>query len=593
MRAMVYLLATVAWGAAADERAAVERVTAQKFVTQYCRGCHIGAKPAGGVAVTSVETLEPEAQWQRVLTRVREHEMPPKQAPGPKLEEREQFVAWLDGRLHAAACADGIQAPVTPLRRLNRNEYAATIRDLLNVHINAGQALPVDGAGGEGFDHSAETLFLSPIHAEKYLEAARKALQYAAGNTKSREVFLAGGPGAQGVLERFLPRAFRRPAEAKEVARYVALYEQWRKRGEAHEPALLHTLEAVLLSPHFLFRLEKGDFALASRLSYFLWGTMPDQELYLLASSGKLRDAGVQRQQIQRMLKDGKVTEFSTRFVGQWLNLRELGRDIQPDAKLFPEFQDEELASAMRYEPIMFFEEVLRENLPLTSFLDANFTVLTNKLARHYGFDSKGLSQQPKRFELPADSVRGGLLGMAGPLAVSSLPTRTSPVLRGKWVLDAILGTPPPPPPANVPELPENVAGAAPKTLRARLEQHRANAVCATCHDRIDPIGFGLENFDVLGRWRNRDAGQRVDASGVLPDGTRFNGPRELRLALVGKKKLFLENLSRKMMGYALGRGLTAEDRCAIDEIMERMEQDGARAQTLVEGIVRSQAFQQ
>jgi hypothetical protein len=510
--------------------------------------------------------------------------MPPANAPAIPGAAKEAFIAWLDGELHRKACADGVQAPPWPIRRMNRAEYSATMRDLLGIHVNAAQGLPADGAGGEGFDNAAETLFISPVHAEKYLEAARMALGYAFKDPKSRAVFWPAGMSEAAMLPRFLRRAFRRPVSGQEIARY---------EGVRAKLGLERALEAVLLSPHFLFHLPlPGDFALASRLSYFLWGSMPDDALFELAESGRLHEEAALRSEVDRLAKDLKSREFTVQFIEQWLNLRELGRDIKPDLKLYPAYADAEIQSAMRYEPALFFQELISEDLPLLLLLDSDFTIVTNKLARHYGLDAKGLRQQPVRHPLPPGSPRGGLLGMAGVLAVSSLPHRTSPVLRGKWILDAILGTPPPPPPPNVPALEEAASGgAAPATLRERLARHRADAVCANCHAKIDPLGFALENYDVLGRWRETDGGARVDARGELPSGETFEGPAGLKKVLLARKDLFLRNLTAKLLGYALGRSLTLEDQCEVERITKLLPREEYRARTLLREIVFSIPF--
>ena len=265
------------------------------------------------------------------------------------------------------------------------------------------------------------------------------------------------------ILAAFLPRAFRRPARPGEVERYLAIFRGAQKRGETFDHAVLLALEAVLVSPNFLFRIETpnpgaeiqpvDDYALASRLSYFLWGSMPDATLFDLAAKGKLHDPEVLKSQMVRLLADVKSRDFAERFIEQWLGTRELGRDIKPDQKLFPDYYDAELQSAIRYEPILFFQEMLGKNLSLLNLLDSKFSVLTGRLAKFYGMNSKGMRQQPTRADLPENSHRGGILTMSAVLAVSSYPQRTSPVLRGKWVLENILGTPPPAPPPNVPAL--------------------------------------------------------------------------------------------------------------------------------------------
>lgn len=599
----------LAWSAPGDYTFA----DAQSFLKTSCAACHQGPKPSAGFSIAKLDTmqsvLDTPRPWGRMLARVREHEMPPKNFPAPPIEKREAFVTFVENTLKNAACADGISPRPALLRRLNRAEYSATVRDLLNIHISAGHNLPADGAGGEGFDNAAETLFLSPMHAEKYLDAAREALFYGAKDPRSRVKFLIVEPkgevtpdqAAKKILEAFLPKAFRRPVKPEETERYFLLYANHYKKGKSYEAAILHALQGVLMSPHFLFRLEDpnpgaaprevDDFAMASRLSYFLWGSMPDDALFKLAAEGKLRDPNVLSEQAIRMLKDAKTRDFTEQFVEQWLNTRELGRDIKPDAKLFPSYYDKEIQSAIHYEPILFFQELLAENLSLLNLIDSKFTILTNKLQRHYGIKlTETLRQQPKRVELPADTHRGGVLGMAAILAVSSYPNRTSPVLRGKWILDALLGTPPPPPPPNVPELKEH-EGATPQTLRERLEKHRENPTCATCHNKIDPLGFGLENYDVLGRWRTEDAGKPIDAKGVMPDGAAFNGPEEMKQVLMKQKDLLIRNLTVKMLGYALGRGLTLEDHCSVDRIVDAVKADDYKAHRLIMEVVRSVPF--
>lgn len=593
---------------------------ARRFLTAHCEACHNAKTATGGFNIFKYPAkeamLEDSREMQSVLRRVREGQMPPVGRPSPPAGDRDAFTAWLESSLRTAACAEGLSPARALLKRLNRDEYSATIRDLLNIHINAGRDLPADGAGGEGFDNAAETLFLSPVHAEKFLDAAREALRYAFSDTRARARFLvaeAGRPEPSGppltaeqagrkVLETFVPRAFRRPALEGEVDKYYGLFQHALRRKEPYDDAIRFALEGVLISPYFLFRIEEanpepspalvGGYEMASRLSYFLWGSMPDETLMQLAADGKLNEPSTLREQVSRMLKDARSTEFAAHFVEQWLGTRELGRDIKPDPKAFAPYYESEVQSGIRYEPILFFQEVVANNLSLLNFIDSKFTVASSKLAKYYGFGTiQGLRQQPKRIELPDGSHRGGFIGMAAVLAVSSLPQRTSPVLRGKWVLDAMLGAPTPPPPPGVPALAEEHNGAAPRTMRERLSRHRSNPACASCHNRLDPIGFSLENFDVIGRWRTEEGGKPVDAKGELPDGTSFEGPEQLKAVLMQKRDLFLRNLASKLLGYALGRGLTLKDSCTVEQIVKRVEEDEYRAQTLINEIVLSVPF--
>jgi cytochrome c553 len=588
---------------------------ARQFVATYCAACHQGDSAAAGLnlsALLSGEQAAPNRElWNRISLRVRNSEMPPPKAPAPPPEARERFAAWIDERAKSAACT--ASATPTSVRRLNRNEYTATIRDLLDIHLDAGHALPADGAGGEGFDNAAETLFLSPLHAEKYLEAARLATETVLRDASARAKLLIARPGeglteiaaARRVLEAFLPRAFRRPVAPAELTPYLSLFSAARRSGRDYDDAIVYAVRGALVSPQFLFHIEPpstspdgfiDDYALASRLSYFLWGTMPDSLLFDLAAARRLQDPEILRWQVGRMLRSPKSVEFATRFVEQWLEIRELGRTIQPDPKLFPMYGDDELRSDIRYQPIMFFHELLVNNLSLLNLIDSKFTVATRKLQRLYGLNvappRANAGGQPQRIELPEGSHRGGLLGMSAVLIASSYPHRTSPVLRGKWILQALLGTPPPPPPPNVPPL-EEKQGPAPKTVRERLTEHRSNPACASCHARIDPLGFALENYDPIGRWRTEDAGKPIDVSAELPDGTRIDGPDQLKAALLARKDLFLRHLTSKMLGYALGRGLTPGDACVVDDIMAQVAKEDYKAQTLVNAIVFSAPFRQ
>ncbi|HTI49438.1 MAG TPA: DUF1592 domain-containing protein, partial [Planctomycetaceae bacterium] len=428
--------------------------------------------------------------------------------------------------------------------------------------------------------------------------------------TLSEQLLLVCRPAADGhdaatcarrIIDNFVTRAFRRPATADEIELYAGVYEGQRAAGESYERALRLALSAVLVSPRFLFRIEAdpaaedpatvrvlSDYELASRLSYFLWSSMPDAELFAVAARGELRRPDVLRQQVRRMLHDPKRQALIENFAGQWLQLRNLSV-LAPDKGAYPNF-DEGLRQAMRRETELFFETIVEEDRSLLEFLDANYTFVNGRLAKHYGLD--GIDGDLfQRVNFPNDQ-RGGVLSHASILTVTSNPTRTSPVKRGKWVLENLLGTVPPPPPPMVKELDESAGEALKGSLRQRMEQHRANPSCASCHQRMDPLGFGLENFDGIGGWRTKDGEFTIDPSGDLPSGESFKTPKELRAILFAHKQEFARCLTEKMLTYALGRGLEYYDKCATDGIAAAVQKADYRFSTLIEEIVMSVPFQ-
>lgn len=405
---------------------------------------------------------------------------------------------------------------------------------------------------------------------------------------------------AERIVERFASRAFRRKATAEEVQRLAGFVRLAQDNGESFEQGVRLAVQAALVSPHFLFRIEQdrpadrddgsyalSDFELAARLSYFLWSSTPDAELYDTAERGGLQSGHNIEKQVRRMLRDPKRRALVENFAGQWLQVRNLQK-MTPDPGHYPNF-DEPLRQAMRLETERFFDSIVDEDRSVLDFLDADYTFVNERLARHYGLEGVQ-GNEFRRVHLP-DGRRGGVLTQASILTITSNPTRTSPVKRGKWVLENLLGTPPPPPPPNVPELKEGEKGALTGTLRQRMEQHRQNALCASCHSRMDPLGFGLENFDGIGAWRSDDGGQPVDASGTLPTGEKFQGPAELRGVLKSKQELFLRCLVEKMLTYALGRGLEPYDRCAVDKIQTALAADGNKFSRLILEIAASDPF--
>jgi mono/diheme cytochrome c family protein len=604
------------------------------LLTTYCVECHSATKKKAGLDLESLtiaaEALEKPAIWDQVGERVRAREMPPGKRKQPNDAELHQLLAWTEHVARARVTRDNLTKEQLEKstgnalsRRLNRTEYNNTLRDLFGVDLHAGDLLPSEGGGGEGFDNNAGSLFTSPVLMEKYLEAAELILgtlfPAPGGNTDTkaphkaeadglaavRRQLLVAVPGpkieardrARKVLEAFLPRAFRRPATAKEIERYVSLFDKASKRGDSYEHSLKLALKGVLVSPSFLFLIDAppdkpgayqlGQYEVASHLSYFLWASMPDEELFRLAKQGKLYDENVLRGQVQRMLHDARARGLSDSFAAQWLGVRALGTTIRPDGRLFPQFTDE-LAASMREETILFFDSIVRDDRSVLQLLDADYTFVNERLAGLYKIkDVKG--SEMRRVKLD-DPLRGGVLGHASILTVTSYPHRTSPVLRGRWVMEELLGTEVPPPPPDVPVLNRKAANA--QTVRQQLEKHRANAECATCHNRMDPLGFGLENFDPLGRWRAEQDGQPIDSTGVLPSGDKFAGLGELKKLLLEKRRPdFVANLARKMLGYALAREINKVDMLVVADAAKALEEGQWRISCLLEKIVVSYPF--
>jgi cytochrome c553 len=411
----------------------------------------------------------------------------------------------------------------------------------------------------------------------------------------------ASGPACvEKIVATLARRAYRRPPSKAEVASLLRFVQLAESEGQSVEQGLQLAIQAMLVSPHFLFRIERdpdprdpskvhriSDLELASRLSYFLWSSMPDDELLKLAEAGKLRAPAVLDAQVKRMLADERSAALAENFAGQWLETRNLDM-VRPDPQRFPEWGPD-LRDAMKAETRMFFDAMLRENRPLAEFLDARFTFLNERLAKHYGIDGVA-GPEFRRVELTTDQ-RGGILSHASVLTVSSYPTRTSPVIRGKFLLENILGEPPPPPPPDVPVLDEEAIGAK-ASLRQQLEQHRANPTCASCHNKMDVLGFGLENYDAIGRWRTMDGKFPVDVSGTLPNGKSFQSPAEMRAVLKEDVPEFARCLTEKMLIYALGRGLERYDNRTLDDIDRKLAASGYRFQALIHEIVRSLPFQ-
>lgn len=590
--------------ALADEGAAFGR-EARPLLDKYCVSCHQGKKPKAGIDVdkfTDVAALARDADLAlRVSDVILDRSMPPKGKPAPAEAERHAAADAIGAALEAI---ESVRDPgPSTIQRLTRRQYNNTIRDLLGVNSRPADAFPSDGGGGGGFDNNASTLFVPPILLERYLGAAADVLDRADPSVW-RVASSAGNPSddeaARRSVEAFASRAFRRPATGDEVDRLLRLYRKARGRGEPFDPAVKLALRAALVSPHFLFLVERDrpssepyrvtDHELASRLSYFLWSSMPDRELTDLASKGTLHDPAVLDRQVRRMIADPKSRALATDFAAQWLRVDTLATAAEPDKTRFPSYTPE-VRDAMAEEVVSFFHGLLKDDRPVTDLIDAEYTYLNEPLAKHY--EIEGVTGPDFRKVALKDEDRGGVLGMGAILTLTSYPRRTSPTLRGKWVLEEFLGTPPPPPPPMVKVLPADDRPKDGLTFRQRLEEHRKDPSCASCHSKLDPPGFGLETFDPVGRRRTEIGGRPVDAAGTFASGEAFNGPAELKRLLMGSKRdLVVKNLAGRMLSYSVRRGLEYYDNAAVRQIVAVLEAKGFRSTVLVSEVVKSFPFQ-
>jgi len=572
----------------------------------YCFSCH-DETAKGGVNLEALSQdstfwMEPKT-WERTLNAIRDASMPPAKKPQPKAAERALLSAWLASTLDNP---DAAKVPSDigrkPIQRLSRLEYNNTVRDLLGVDSQPADRFPPDGGGGGGFDNNASTLFIPPILMEKYLAAASDLVSAAKPDlifrirpSETKDARTAARENLTWLAE----RAFRRPVAGDEIAALLGLFDETMQQAGKWDDAMRQSVRAVLVSPSFLFRVEQdrpglvpqrvSDWELASRLSYFVWSSMPDEPLFALAREGKLSEPATFEAQVRRMLADAKARVFAENFASQWLRTRELRTSVRPANDGQPEFTPA-LRDAMAREPIVFFDALLRGDRPLTECLDADYAFVNAELARFYGLCEPG-GDGFERVTL-TDRTRGGVVTMAGVLTLTSYPRRSSPVLRGKWIMEEILGAPPPPPPQMIKSLPTSDKGRNGLTFRQQLEVHRSKPECASCHKTMDQLGFGLENFSPVGSWRTTAGNNPVDASGELPDGTKFTGPVELKRLLSERRDEFMRNLTERMFSYALGRGVEQTDWLAVRQIARAVANDGYRAQRLVLEIAKSPAFQ-
>ena len=602
---------------AAELFGATSSSSVSPLLREYCFDCHGEGSKKGGVMLDQ-KPADPETErnlWFSVWRNLDSELMPPSDKPRPSKEDRLKIQTWV------VQNALGLD-PTRPdpgkgiIRRLNRAEYRYTIKDLTGVDYLVEDYFPHDDTG-YGFDTIGAVLNLSPIHMEKYLRAAESIVELAVkpANPGAKMLAPEGPPPSTAearkaymkeLIRSFADRAFRRPVDAGTLEKLTAIG----MLENRFEEGLKRAFGAVLAAPRFLFRAETqpqeerksasvpiDEYALASRLSYFLWNSTPDDTLLKLAESHSLRQQ--LPAQVERMLRDQKSTRYVRSFVGQWLQSRDAETvPIQPRAVLGVRKGDEgekmfshKLREAMRLETEGLFLHVLRENLPAEELLSARYTFLNQTLATFYGI--RGVTgQEMRKVELPVDSHRLGLLSHASFLVVTSNPTRTSPVKRGQFILENLLGSPAPPPPPNIPPL-ENIKKGAHMGMRELMALHRSDALCASCHKRMDPLGLALEGFNAMGMYREAGEESPTDESGELVTGEKFASLEELiGILSTGRKRDFYRCFIEKTLTYALGRGLEASDIPTLSNLVTHMESTQGRMADLVRAVVQSEPFQ-
>ena len=612
------------------------------FFTTYCLDCHTGGEDAEGgfdfeAFTTREEVLDRRARWQHLAALIESGAMPPEDSdPLPTEEERQAILAWLDQFLTPDCGASGSAGRVT-IRRLSNYEYDNTIQDLFGIRFKPSieVGFPTDDVAS-GFNNQGDALSVSPLLLEKYLDSAERTAQKVIENKGSRSRLVKQGDSKQAKLqatfEWLMPRVFRRPVQPIELQHVLDLANRVLEQDGDLDKALSVGIQSILVSPNFLFRVEEPggatseqveateepieSYALATRLSYYLWSSMPDGQLTEAAASGDLQDRAKLTEQIERMIADDKSFALVESFMHQWLAL-DLLYQVEPDQEEFPLWSSW-LREAMIQETERLFERVLREDRPLSELLLAKESFLNPRLAELYGVEYEGKDpydlylnanngterkwrvknpQRVHRFDdeerfvlttLPG--VRHGLLTHASILTLTSNATNTSPVKRGKWVLEALLGDPPPPAPPTVPSLEETAGDMQGLPLREQLAIHRSNPNCASCHVKMDSIGLAMQNYDPIGQWRDQEAGQPIDTTGEL-DGTKFDGLADLADLLASREEEIARNLVRRLMTYALGRGLSIDDECAVTEILDQTREQGFRVQSLVIEVALSKPF--
>jgi hypothetical protein len=650
---MVFLAAIPLSGGAAralaadDSRAPDDAfgTTVRPILAARCFGCHGGKTPEAGLDLsqntTRDEVLGAFRLWEKVVQKVAAGEMPPEDARPLSDLQRQTLLDWHRRTFVAIEPRPGPSRP----RRLTRTEYRNTLADLLLIplrkdprasfyNVESGSIVeklfPADPPSPSGFDNDASVLALGPTEFAKALEVADYLVDQLDSQPKAQHALLAAAEveakavppraRAEVILERFAARAFGRPVTGDELGPFLAVFDDAYRAPAAPETepgdarfahAVQEAFKAILVSPRFLYRLETvrsshepyriTDHELATRLAYFLWSTMPDDELVRLAAEGRLHDGAVLDRQVERMLADPRSIALAENFGGQWLGYAAL--DSPDQFQVARSEEQTKLLRSIAREPLIFFDDLVRSDRSLLELIDARYTFLNPTLGYHYGL--KGY-KKPRLIKDGGydwadplvkvsldDPNRGGVLGMAATLTLTSAPERTSPVRRGVWILDAMLGQRPPEPPPGVPPLEEPEPGKPPRSIREQMERHRNDMSCARCHDAIDPLGLALENFGPLGAWRTRDTSGPIDATTTLPSGENVASPAALKAILVTKyREPFVRNAAERLLSYALGRAIVYTDRPTIDGLAAALAAGDYRFSVLVKGIVASVPFQ-
>lgn len=587
------------------------------ILEKRCFECHSGDTPKAGVdlslAQDAVAARRMGSVFARAVSMLERGKMPPDSRPPLRDDERERLASGLKEVLTHPEPGELLDPGRVVLRRLSRYDFDRSVHDLLGARYDSSETFPADPIS-YGFDNLGDTMTVAPLLFEKYADAARDIVDRLLRDDALRAKLLApalrrGGicdtACARQILAPLIERAFRRPPESDEVAGRVELFMRALAAGRDATAALATALRSILVSPAFLFRSERGadppdefgvrpltDFELATRLSYFLWSTLPDDKLRELARAGRLHREEVLVEQTRRMLADPRSRALTDHFAAQWLRFGEI-RSVAVDIRRYPPFFSLGLRERFYDETARTFDAIVREDRSVLELLDCDSTFLDAELANHYGI--KGVEPGPMRRVTLTDRRRGGLLGMGSILTITSYPLRTSPVLRGKWILDTLLDDPPPPKPAVVPELPKDDRQPGGLTLRQRLEEHRKDPTCANCHQRMDPFGLALENFDGIGAWRTAldgpDAPIALDVRVALPDGSEITGAIAVKKWLVAHADRFERTLTRRLLTFAVGRPMEFLDEPLVASIATSAAGEGHCMSAFVLGVVKSRPF--